>query len=365
MFKLKLFFKNTGASSIIITVLLLIFMIIAANGYFIIHSLNKYTKYDSFIINKLGQIKGNIQRYAIYKTNHNPEFVSNIKNNIEYDFKTLNMIIENFPETIPTEYRIRFIDLLANLYSIWSTIKETNNKDEILKQAQNAWLEANKITNLMQEISEKKIELISAKYYGVIIFTSVSILLLILFVYKVIRIGLERTSITDSLTSLYNRLYFNEQIVFYIEKYNRYKEPFSMMLFDIDNFKKINDTYGHNEGDRVLKEIANIIKNTIRKTDLAFRYGGEEFMIIFPKTQLTSANIIAQRIKAQIENTIKVHDSTITISGAVGEYNDEGIYRFIQKLDNKLYEAKNTGKNKVLIVQKKEKPQEDLISFNT
>ena len=353
MFKLKLFFKNTGASSIIITVLLVIFMIIAANGYFIIHSLNKYTKYDSLIINKLGQIKGNIQRFAIYKINGNPQKVSQISNSIEYDFKTINLLIDNFPETIPTEFRMKFIDNFANLYTLWSNIKDADNKEEILNQAEQAWEEANKITDLMQTISEKKLELISNRYYFVIILTSISILLLILFVYKVIRIGLEKTSITDSLTSLYNRLYFNEQIVYYIEKYNRYKEPFSMMLFDIDNFKKINDTYGHNEGDRVLKEIANIIKTTIRKTDLAFRYGGEEFMIIFPKTQVTSANIIAQRIKSQIENSIKVQGSSITISGAVGEYNDEGIYRFIQKLDNKLYEAKNTGKNKVLLVKNK------------
>jgi len=352
MFKLKLLFKNTGASSFIITVLLAIFMIIVANGYFIIHSLNKYTKYDSFIINKLGEIKGNIQRYAIYKINGDFEKVDQINNSIEYDFQTINLLIENFPETIPTKYRIRFINILANLYSIWSNVKDANNKTEILNQSEKAWKEAEKITNLMQKISESKIEVISNRYSIAILLTSVSILLLILFVYKVIKIGLEKTSITDSLTSLYNRLYFNEQIVFYIEKYNRYKEPFSMMLFDIDNFKKINDTYGHNEGDRVLKEIAKIIKATIRKTDLAFRYGGEEFMVIFPKTQVASANIIAQRIKSQIENSLKVQNTPITISGAVGEYNGEGIYSFIQKLDNKLYEAKNTGKNKVLLVVK-------------
>ncbi len=355
MFKLKILFKNTGASSIIIAVLFVVFAIIVANGYYIVHSLNKYTKYDSLLINKLGQIRGNIQRYTKFKIIKNPQKINTIQNNIEYDFKTIKMLIDNFPETIPAKYRIKFYDIYTNLYSLWQDIKETNDKNALIKKSEKAWKIADTITAMMQKISEKKIEIISKRFSVASTLAAASILVLIFFVYRVIRVGLERTSITDSLTGLYNRLFFNEQIVYNIEKYNRYGEPFSMMMFDIDNFKSINDTYGHNEGDRVLKEIAAIIKKTIRKTDLPFRYGGEEFVIIFPKTKITSANTIAQRIKKEIEENINVYDHPITISGAVGEYQDEGIYKFIQKIDNKLYEAKRTGKNKVLLAASKTK----------
>jgi len=350
MFKLKIFFKNTGASSIIISVLLIIFTIIALNGYYMVYSLTKSTKYDSFLINKLGQIRGNIQRYAKFKLIKHKDKLYNIEESLEFDFKTIKMLIEHFPNTIPKNYKIEFYNTFLNLYTLWENIKKAKKDKIILIQSEKAWIVADKITSLMQKISEKKIEGISNKFATIMLFTLSAILLLIYFVYRVIRVGLKKTSITDSLTTLYNRLYFNEQIVYNIEKYNRYDEPFSMMLFDIDNFKKINDTYGHNEGDRVLKEIAKVIKKNIRKNDLAFRYGGEEFVIIFPKTKLNEANLIAQRIKSQIEQNVKVYGKPITISGAVGEYEDEGIFKFIQKIDNKLYEAKRTGKNKVLLV---------------
>jgi len=348
MFKVKVFFKSLNASSIIIISLFIILFIVGVSGYYIVHSLKTYTKYDSLLINKLGQIRGNSQRYVKLKLFGNTEESRAVEKKIDLDFKIIDDIINDYPQTIPNASQIIFHDYLMNLKHQWGKIKRNQGKI-LIPLSEQFWNLANKITYQMQRIAERKISIISQKITFAILLTLVMILVLIYFVFYTIRIKLEKNSITDSLTNLYNRLFFNEQIKLNIERYKRYAEPFSMMLFDIDNFKMINDTYGHNEGDRVLKEISNLIQKTIRKTDMAFRYGGEEFTILFPKTKLNDAYVIANRIKELVQQNVHVDGQGVTISGSVGEYRGEGVINFIQKLDSKLYEAKRSGKNKILL----------------
>jgi len=348
MFKIKLFFKSISASGIIIFSLILILLLNIYNGYFTISSIKHYKSYDSIMINKLGRIRGNSQRYVKLKLLNKKRLYRIVEYKIEEDIKFIDNIINKHPEVIPDEFRLDFLSSYTNLKEQWKFLKKIKDKNKLFASSEKFWIGANYLTLKMQKIAEFKVNLLIKKISISLFFTIFSIIALIYMVYKMIRIGLEQETITDSLTQLYNRLFFNEQLKLFIEKYKRYKEPFSMMLFDVDNFKKINDTYGHNVGDEVLKEIAKTIKSSIRKTDLAFRYGGEEFAILFPKTHLSEAYNIADRIKETISKKINVYGNPVTISGSVGEYQNDGAFHFIQRLDYKLYEAKKTGKNKIL-----------------
>jgi diguanylate cyclase (GGDEF)-like protein len=159
---------------------------------------------------------------------------------------------------------------------------------------------------------------------------------------------LEKLSITDALTNIGNREFFNQNIKKEIKRAKRYKTPLSLLMFDLDFFKKVNDTYGHDVGDIVLKEISKEVKSLLRNIDLFCRYGGEEFMVIMPETSLDKAIILAQRIRKSIEK-LEIHPvKQITISIGVTELKeDDTIETFIKRVDNALYKSKENGRNRV------------------
>jgi len=122
----------------------------------------------------------------------------------------------------------------------------------------------------------------------------------------------------------------------------------SIALFDIDDFKKVNDNKGHIYGDQVLVDVAAIIKRNIRDTDLAGRYGGEEFLVIFENAGLAAAADIAQRIRKAVESNTFAGGITVTISGGVKQYQGEELSDFIHKADENMYIAKRSGKNRIV-----------------
>ncbi|WP_446787419.1 sensor domain-containing diguanylate cyclase [Macellibacteroides fermentans] len=159
------------------------------------------------------------------------------------------------------------------------------------------------------------------------------------------RILAEQSS-TDSLTKISNHRTLIENLKSAIS--NTKGKSLSMAIFDLDNFKKVNDSKGHIFGDKVLVETASMIENNIRKTDLAGRYGGEEFMVIFPDTSLREAITISEKIRQSIENHNYGIELTVTVSGGVKEYENEELSEFIHAVDLKMYEAKQQGKNIVV-----------------
>ncbi|SLM29896.1 Signal transduction family protein (GGDEF domain protein) [Desulfamplus magnetovallimortis] len=112
---------------------------------------------------------------------------------------------------------------------------------------------------------------------------------------------LEELAVTDGLTGLYNQRHFYDQLNTEIERHMRYHAPLSLMLFDIDCFKQFNDTYGHIEGDKVIVSLAKVTKSCMRSLDTAYRYGGEEFTVILPETDLRQAAIVGERLRATFE----------------------------------------------------------------
>lgn len=158
---------------------------------------------------------------------------------------------------------------------------------------------------------------------------------------------------TDGLTELYNHRYFQEQMLQNIETGKRYNKPFSLIMIDIDFFKKFNDTYGHQSGDAVLRQVAQILKKNVRSTDIVCRYGGEEMAIILTNTNNEDALVTAQKIcHAVAEHPLKLvngNDVQVTISLGVSTYpsNGDTPQAMIKFADDCLYKAKEHGRNQV------------------
>lgn len=158
------------------------------------------------------------------------------------------------------------------------------------------------------------------------------------------------TSTKDALTELYLRDVFDVFLNKLIEENKRNNESLCLLMIDIDDFKKVNDTYGHQKGDEVLSEVGNVLNATIRKMDFAARYGGEELSVIMPNTNAQEASLIANRIREKISK-INFKKFTIHVSIGVSELNENitTSERLILYADKALYKAKNNGKNLVEI----------------
>ncbi|CAK6513493.1 PleD family two-component system response regulator [Rickettsia helvetica] len=158
----------------------------------------------------------------------------------------------------------------------------------------------------------------------------------------------------DSLTGLFNRRYFDIHLKQMIEKANKESIKLYLLMCDIDNFKHVNDTYGHQAGDKVLTIVSRILKNTLRVTDLIARFGGEEFTILLTDIDISKAIETAERVRVKIEYMDfhiedQIEPLKKTISIGVTEYKkEESIESFIERADKAMYEAKTTGKNQVV-----------------
>jgi diguanylate cyclase (GGDEF)-like protein len=175
---------------------------------------------------------------------------------------------------------------------------------------------------------------------------------------KAARERITSLAITDNLTGLFNHRYFHEQMYLEIMRALRYKHPLSLIMFDIDSFKTYNDRFGHLEGDRILKEVAALIKKNVRRIDIVSRYGGEEFMVILSDTEVKHARFVAEKIRKLVQEKMTLFDKEtnevvkVTISGGVAGYkkgqSKDGL---ISHVDRALYKAKAEGKNKVCVYE--------------
>jgi diguanylate cyclase (GGDEF)-like protein len=159
---------------------------------------------------------------------------------------------------------------------------------------------------------------------------------------------------TDGLTGLNNRRSFFELAENEFDRFKRYKYPLSAFMIDIDHFKKVNDTYGHAIGDKVLVHLAQKLRDLLRNADIIGRYGGEEFVVLLPESNLEASTKVAERIRKTIEaetiKTDKFGDISITISIGVSNFTSkaEDLASVIDNADKALYEAKKDGRNRVV-----------------
>jgi diguanylate cyclase (GGDEF)-like protein len=217
-------------------------------------------------------------------------------------------------------FNLEIIDCDAD-YIILGELAEVNESDLINKMATNT----NEISNLSRQLRRKNREL------------------------EIANSKISRLMRVDPLTGLYNRRTFSE---IYEQNFNgakRYNHVFSIIMCDIDKFKSINDIYGHDVGDKVLVAFSLIFINDLRTEDTAFRFGGEEFLIILPQTVKSDALLVAEKLRKKFEESEIIEKRPVTASFGVTSWMKEDTKEVILKrVDLALYEAKNNGRNRVI-----------------
>lgn len=161
-------------------------------------------------------------------------------------------------------------------------------------------------------------------------------------------------SIKDSLTGLYNRYHLEERLDNILNELSKIYSEISVAFIDIDNFKTINDTYGHINGDMTLKNLGEQINNSIRESDYAFRYGGDEFLIIYPNTKVKAALKITERLKQNASmSSVKENKIKLSLSIGITTYRKfENHKKLIDRVDKIMYESKKNGKNKITLMDR-------------
>ena len=166
---------------------------------------------------------------------------------------------------------------------------------------------------------------------------------------------LEQLSISDGLTGLYNHRHIQELLEEEFERANRSGDPISVVMLDLDRFKNVNDTHGHQIGDAVLVEMSEILRRTAREVDRLGRYGGEEFIVVLPETGIEEAEVFAERIRDAVQKhpfaQSKGDPLSMTVSAGVAEYPHPSVnnpYELVKNADQALYQAKGSGRNRVI-----------------
>jgi diguanylate cyclase (GGDEF)-like protein len=234
------------------------------------------------------------------------------------------------------------IILITNMYPKWKVIIGSGIFYSFLKYT----------TEFSQKVNPNPGE-IKALILGSIINWSIT-LTLGYFINKSYKLFLkvEELTLIDSLTGIYNRRYLDLFMEKSIPINKKTNSPLVFMMLDIDHFKKVNDNFGHQCGDEVLKHTSSIINNFVRKSDVFVRFGGEEFAVILPNTEVAEGLIIAERIREAVEKSAFIYKNDVihlTISIGVSSYNRDTAGEFIERSDNALYKAKENGRNQIAI----------------
>jgi diguanylate cyclase (GGDEF)-like protein len=167
----------------------------------------------------------------------------------------------------------------------------------------------------------------------------------------------ERLAMSDALTGVFNRRRFTDVLRHEWASARRYKHPLSLLLFDVDHFKEVNDDRGHAAGDETLKNIAEIISSSIREVDLCARYGGDEFVLLLPHTPLANATVVAERVRSKLARArMTWAGAAASVSLSVGIASNEDAAQekpedLVEAADRALYEAKRAGRDRVIVAR--------------
>ncbi|MEN2995079.1 MAG: GGDEF domain-containing protein, partial [Thermodesulfovibrio sp.] len=237
------------------------------------------------------------------------------------------------------------------------------NRDLSNDSAQKWWDIATLRINYLNHIIQKNVDKImeisknikknSQKNFFISSFQLLATFIITLLLILKFKNYIEKQIFHDILTELPNRRFLKQHLPLILNRAERYSEPLSILVLDIDNFKNINDNYGHDIGDIFLKKLAHVIRKNIRKSDLPVRIGGEEFLIILPNTNVEDTVKVADRIRQAFSKTeVEINDKKVstTISGGVASYVKGMDFNLLFKnADIALYEAKKSGKNRIEI----------------
>lgn len=309
---------------------------------------------DAKLINEAGIVRGSIQRVTklvLSDPMHPPN--KTIFENI--DDLLNNLIMEN--TTGEGRYQQALLENSLRLKGHWMILEgdlmeyqfspSEQLGHEILTKSEECWEIAVSVVLMAQLVTEEKVGGIKKQFYLILMLSLTSGILLTFLLFLYVRRKLEYGFMHDSLTNLFNRRAYERIIETEVIRDNRYHPGLSLILFDIDHFKRINDVYGHQEGDQVLILISEVVSSRIRRTDSLFRIGGEEFAIICPGITCKEAYILAEKIRTSVKKYSLLADKSITISLGVSEL-DEGRSKeqIFKQADQALYRSKNSGRDR-------------------
>lgn len=335
-------------STVIILLVACLIVFLSSGGLNTIY-LTRSIETDAEIINKLGIIRGSVQRLVKLEIagTQDDDLIGNIDERIG-EFRNNEIKVYDREKEIEV--------CLKNLYPAWGSLKESlyefrddpsqENRKYLMEISEEIWDISNIVVAASQESSERKIG--NYKYSYIFFFMNFILGLIIIYlIKKYVQDKLEHLVNYDGLTNIFNRRHFTKSLELEQAKAERYNRDFSVIMFDIDKFKRVNDDYGHDAGDSVLKELAQLLGRKIRKNDSLFRIGGEEFAIIAAETNLDEAWVLAEKVRKLIEEHDFKQVKDITVSLGITQYYPQDTSDSIfKRADTALYKAKENGRNR-------------------
>lgn len=326
----------------LLSVLLLIQVTLYSNFFL---SLGRETQ----TIAELSRLRGDIQRYAKFgvAAQIRPDLSESIAHRIDYYTSRESQVdAREFKQYYDIDELKTQWEVLVVLVDQYNKRPSEDLQKEIIGQSEHCWKIADSFVLRSEFFSEKTIA--SLKYFTVTMAMNLLIFIGFLVLYKkYVHNILQSSSTRDYLTGVFNRRYFYEFLNHEVLRAIRKKHTFSLVLFDIDFFKKVNDEFGHSYGDIVLKTLTQVVQGYIRKSDVLARIGGEEFIILLPDTNLEKAYLLSEKIRQAVADYVFPEERHITISLGVAEYKEGELPETtISRTDRGLYKAKNNGRNR-------------------
>ncbi len=322
-----------------IFMIIIVLILFAGTNIFLFQRYIGLVEGDVEDINQLGTIRGSIQRFTKLELVNGEN--ESIKNRIDSIFETQKKL--NTPFLNETEEKWEELKSIA--------IKYRQNPNDyyrkiLIQTSEECWDIIDNAILKNQHIAENKTVYLALPIVF-LVFELVFSLVLIYIIKKYVYDNLETFAAYDNLTKAHSRRYFIEYMNKEISRTERKNSVFSLIMFDIDRFKIINDTYGHSTGDEVLKALINIVQKDLRKSDIISRIGGEEFTILLPDSKLKEAVHTAERARQAIEKYHFKDIGNITVSFGVTTYQEgDKVDDILKRADTALYLAKNGGRNR-------------------
>ncbi len=337
--------KTSDKLSLAIWIILFLLSIATYLTYSILQDAGNYSK----IVNYSGKIRGNVQRETKLFIAKRYKDVREVDKEIHLAFNYLNGAVKDL--------KIPFLDNDKNfeptaVYTCYANLKRLmiNNasRDRLINQSEVCWRVSDEQTLFYQKISQRNMRILEGLFYVDALLMAILIGIMFRINLDEIKGDLEIAARYDALTGVFNRQTFVKKFERLLK--NEKKLPLSLILFDLDHFKKINDTYGHNMGDKVLKQTAAVVKKALKDRGIVARWGGEEFIVLLPQADKNKAFEIAQELRRLIS---KLNVDGISISASFGVTTvekNERLENAVNRADEALYMAKEKGRNRVEVI---------------
>lgn len=323
-----------------------------------IHRTVSNLQHDAEAINRIGIIRGSMQRLVkleLFDQNGtNAALILSIDQLLD---RFIREIDDDRRQGLEREVHFHIHNTARNWNALKASIQayrqapSERNRQQLLARSEEAWKAADAAVLAAQQHTEYKVADIRF-FYLIAALNAANALLVLWVVYVYVRKRIEVQASYDTLTKLLNRNSFEQEVQHEIFRSRRYRHPFSLIIFDIDHFKKINDRYGHRVGDQVLAALGGLVKGMMRKSDQVFRIGGEEFAVLASETPGASAQLLAEKIRIEVEKHSFEQVEKVTVSLGVAQWrHDDDLSTLFRNSDTALYQAKESGRNRTCLYQ--------------